>query len=174
MINPLNDLATDVVVNGQIVNIRPIAGDDIEIEKQFVESLSPESRYFRFLGGVSGITDETAKALCEIDFDKKMAFIAVIKNAASEQQVIGVSRYASDEFDHCESAVSVADDWQNHGLGTHLMKALIEFARHKGKELIYSIDPIDNTHMRMLARDLGMTAQRDPNDAKMIRYDLQI
>jgi GNAT superfamily N-acetyltransferase len=174
MIKSSDDLATDVVVNDQIVHIRPITGDDIEIEKRFVERLSPESRYFRFLGGVSGLSDKTAKAFCEIDFDKKMAFIAVIKNADGEQQEIGVARYASDQYDHCESAVTVADEWQNHGLGTFLMKALIEFARHKGKELIYSIDSVDNTHMRLLARDLGMTGQRDPEDAKNIRYELKI
>lgn len=172
MTENLDDLVSDVVINEQIVHIRPITSDDIEIEKSFVEHLSPESRYFRFLGGTRGLTDEAAKILCDVDFDKRMAFIAVIKSADGKEEVLGVSRYASDKFDHCESAVTVADEWQNHGLGQVLMKRLIDFARHKRKELIYSIDLTENTNMLMLARDLGMDSQRDPNDAKLMRHQL--
>jgi GNAT superfamily N-acetyltransferase len=169
-----NNLAYDVLVNDHVVHIRPITGEDRVIERRFVEGLSAESRYNRFLGGVSGLTDSAAKEFCEIDFDKKIAFIAVIKNAAGEQQEIGVARYTCDQFDHCESAIMLADEWQDHGLGTLLMKALIEFARHSGKELLYSIDDAGNTAMRMLARDLGMTEQRDVNDANILRFELVI
>ena len=172
MTENLSALVSDVVINEQIVRIRPITIDDIEIEQDFIDHLSPESRYFRFLGGTQGLTKEAAMVLCDVDFDKKMAFIAVIKNTDGKEKIIGVSRYASDQFDHCESAIAVADEWQNHGLGHVLMERLIELARHKRKELIYSIDLIENTKMRMLARDLGMQGQRDPNDAKLIRYQL--
>ena len=172
MTENLNDLVSDVVINEQIVHIRPITSDDIEIKKRFVEHLSPESRYFRFLGGTQDLTDDAARVLCDIDFDKRMAFIAVIKSADAKEEVIGVSRYASDKYDHCESAVTVADDWQNHGLGQVLMGRLIDFARHKRKERIYLIALTENTHMRMLARDLGMDSQREPEDAKLMRHEL--
>jgi GNAT superfamily N-acetyltransferase len=98
----------------------------------------------------------------------------VVASAAGEQYEIGVARYVSDEFDHCESAVAVAEGWQNHNLGTFLMKALIQFARHNDKESLYSIALSSNTHMRMLARDLGMSEQRDLDDAKNLRYELKI
>ncbi|MFT6005501.1 MAG: hypothetical protein ACI9SX_000467 [Pseudoalteromonas tetraodonis] len=52
------------------------------------------------------------------------------------------------------------------------MKALIEFARHHQKELIYSIGHVDDSHMHTLTRDSGMTAQRDPKDATSMRYEL--
>jgi acetyltransferase len=167
-----NNLAYDVLVNDHIVHIRPIAGDDRVIERRFLEGLSAESLYYRVLAGVSSLANKAAKEFCEIDFDKKMAFVAVIKNATGEQQEIGVARYACDQFDHCESTVMVADAWKDHGLDTLLMKALIEFARHSGKELLYSIDDAGNTPMRMLARGLGMTEQRDVDDANIIRFEL--
>lgn len=170
----LNELTRDVVVNDQIVHIRPISGADVETEKRFIENLSPQSRYFRFLGGVSSLPDAEVKEFCSIDFDKKMAFIALIKDPSGNEQEVGIARYASDEFDHLESAVTVSDDWQNHGLGQILMRILIDFARHKGKELIYSVDPIENTRMRALAMELGMNVQREPDDANMIRYELKL
>lgn len=164
-------LTSDVVINDQIVHIRPIHKADVDIEKQFVARLSPDSRHARFLGGVKGLSDEAADAFCDIDYDKKMAFIATLKKGGEEQE-IGVARYATDEYDHCEFAITVADEWQSSDLGQALAKELIDFARHKNKELIYSIDSTENTFMRLLARDIGLTGQRDPDDASLIRYEL--
>jgi len=170
----LTDLESDIKIKNQAIHIRPINSNDIEREKQFVEKLSPESRHFRFLDGMHQLTDKAASDLCDIDYDKKMAFIAVIKNPNNGEQEIGVSRYATDDKNECECAVTVADEWKNHGLGRILMNKLIDFARGKGKIVLYSIDLANNTHMHQLANDLGMNSQPDPDDATMVRYELTL
>ncbi len=170
----IDDLTTDTKINGVDIHIRPINPEDMIREKEFVERLSPESRHFRFLGGVQHLTDKAAKELCEIDFDKRMAFIALIKDASGNEQEIGVSRYATDNDGNCESAVTVADQWQNHGLGRLLMDKLINFAREKGKKNLYSLDFANNTHMHQLANDLGMKRFHDPDDGSLVHYQLAL
>lgn len=158
-----DSLTTDVVVNDQIVHLRPISGDDIDQERLFLETISAEGRYSTLLG-------DTA----DIDYDNKMAFIAVTKGANGKEEVIGVGRYATDEFDHCETVIRVAEDWYAPGLGQVLMNSLIDFARNKGKEFIYAVESTDNSPMLVIARDVGMDPQRDPENAGLIRYELTL
>jgi hypothetical protein len=40
-------------VAGEPVTIRPIRIDDLEMEKNFIRRLSPATKHYRFLGGVS-------------------------------------------------------------------------------------------------------------------------
>ena len=71
-------------------------------------------------------------------------------------------------------AVVVADDWQHRGLGTALVKHLIESAKINGVKSLYSVDFVDNMAMSVLAKELGMTAQRDPSDPRQVIYLLEL
>lgn len=161
-------------IDGQRVLIRPLNLDDAEIERDFIEGLSQQSKRYWFLGGVAHLSIEELIDLCNIDYESKMAFIATIENVGKEQE-IGVSRYAVNKSgDSYEFSVAVTDKWQNKGLGTLLMKCLIEYAREQGVERLYSIDIAENYHMQALAKDLGMKMETDPNDSKQVIYSLYL
>ena len=161
-------------IDGQPIIIRPVTLDDVGIERDFIENLSPLSKHYRFLGGIAHLTSEELLELCDTDYENKMAFVAIIQDKGNEKQ-IGVSRYAINQYgDSYEFSVAVSDQWQNKGLGTLLMKYLIDYARKQGVERLYSIDFTDNYKMRSLAKDLGMHAESDPNDSKQVIYSLYI
>lgn len=163
-----------VNIDGNDVIIRPLSDKDIHIERNFVDKLSAQTKHFRFLGGVNHLSDNQLKDFCNIDFDHRMAFIATIVTAGEEEE-IGVSRYAeSADGNGYEFAVTVADKWQLKGLGTLLMRHLIEFAKQHHVKRLYSIDFTNNTRMKQLASDLGMQAKRDPDDARQVIYSLQL
>lgn len=166
-------LSADVAINDHSVHIRPIQTEDLQRERAFVERLSPASRHFRFLGGVKQLSEKMLSSLCEINFDSRMAFIATVMKDGEEIE-IGASRYSQDTDGDYECAVTVADEWQHHGLGKVLMTQLAEFARSKGIKSIYSLDLASNSYMRMLARDLGMSVKRDPQDTTLVRYELDL
>ncbi len=169
-----NELATETTIAGELVKIRPISSDDLKIESDFVERLSPLSRHFRFLGGLKSLPEKELKALCDIDYENRMAFIATVMKDGEEKE-IAVARYVKDaDGNACESAVTVTDEWQNQGLGRMMMEKLIEFARSKGEKALYSIDLANNTYMRKLAEDLGMGVKRSPDDAKLFVYRLEL
>ena len=165
-IEPLND--------GSHVLIRPLRQEDRDREVEFIRNLSPESRHFRFLGAIKEIGPALLNQLMEVDFHEKMAFVALAHQDGKLIEV-GVSRYAATkESGQCECAVTVADAWQHRGLGTALMRHLIEAARQNGFKHMYSIDAAANVHVQALAHDLGFYSSRDPQDATQLVHSLQL
>ncbi|PWQ93808.1 GNAT family N-acetyltransferase [Leucothrix arctica] len=170
----MNILEKTIVIDGENIVIRPITLEDLQREKDFVTNLSSETRHFRFLGGIRELSDEMATRFCDIDYEDHMAFVAVINNESTDNkpQEVGVSRYEADDKGGCECALTVADEWQNKGLGRALMDTLIEFARSKNKKTIYSYEMRANTHMEHLANDLHMKKTYDDEDTTLVRYEL--
>ncbi len=161
-------------IAGETVTIRPIRMSDLDLERDFIRRLSPESKHFRFLGGVSELPPEELKRLCDVDGNHTMAFVATVRRSDRELE-IGVSRYAQNSgADVREIAITVADEWQHKGLGVQLMRPLIEAARTNGVRQLYSIDLASNSAMAGLARELGMSAVRDPDDSNQIIYSLAL
>ena len=161
-------------IAGETVTIRPIRMSDVDMERDFIRRLSPESKHFRFLGGVSELAPDELKRLCNVDGNHTMAFVATVRRSGQELE-IGVSRYAQNAAaDVREIAVAVSDEWQHKGLGVQLMRPLIEAARANGVRQLYSIDLADNSAMATLARELGMHSVRDPGDSNQIIYSLAL
>ena len=161
-------------IAGRTVTIRPIRLTDEAIEAEFVRRLSPQSKHFQFFGGVRELSPQAVKAFCTVDWHHSMAFIATLQEDGEETQ-IGVSRFAPNNRDDVrEMAVTVADDWQDKGLGMLLTEKLIAFAKDHGVKELYSVELADNWAMRDLARDLGMTAQHDTEDATQVIYSLSL
>lgn len=160
--------------DGTAVLIRPIADTDIEIERRFIERLSPTSRRFRFLGDVKKPSAQLLKQFTHLEHATEATFIAVVASGADLQE-IGVSRFsARTDGLGCECAVAVSDEWQGRGLGTILMQHLIGAARQHGIVIMYSIDAADNFAMRDLADHLGFTRIADPDDATQIIHTLDL
>lgn len=161
-------------VAGEAVTIRPIRIDDLEIEQDFIRRLSSEAKHFRFLGGVSELRPRELRRLCEVDGKNSMAFVATVLRNGREVE-IGVARYSPAAGSNTrEIAVTVSDEWQHRGLGTTLVRHLIETAKLNGVTHLYSMDLTDNGAMAALAKDLGMSSMRDPSDPHQVIYSLTL
>jgi len=160
--------------DGTTVLIRPICDDDVELERRFIEELSPQSRRFRFLGEMKSASPELLTQFTHLDHATEAAFVALIADRADKRE-IGVSRYsARTDGLSCECAVAVSDEWHNRGLATLLMQHLIDTARQRGVECMYSMDSVDNQPMRDLAEHLGFQRKQDPNDATQVIHTLNL
>jgi len=160
--------------DGTTVLIRPISADDVELERRFIERLSPQSRRFRFLGEIKSPSPSLLKQLTQLDPTRDAAFVALIADGADKLE-IGVARFnARPDGLTCEFAVTVSDEWRNQGLATILMRHLIDVARQRGIECMYSMDAWDNDAMRELAEHLGFTRKPDPNDGTQVLYTLDL
>lgn len=103
-----------------------------------------------------------------------MAFVATVHQGGREVE-IGVARYSPAAGANTrEMAVTVSDEWQHRGLGTNLVKHLIETAKLNGVKHLYSMDLADNSAMAALAKDLGMASMRDPSDPRQVIYSLTL
>jgi GNAT superfamily N-acetyltransferase len=166
--------AQEKLRDGTTVLIRPIHGEDVELERRFIKSLSPESRRFRFLGQLNEPGLEMLKRFTHPDPACDVAFIALIADGP-EKREIGVARYSANaDGSACECAVAVSDEWHNKGLATLLMGHLIKIARERGVGRMYSIDAADNAAMRDLATHMGFERSVDPDDAAQVIHTLNL
>ena len=162
------------MIDGERVTIRPIRITDTDMEADFIRRLSPQTKHYRFFGGVRELSPAQVSRLCDVDGTHSMAFVATIRRDGRETE-IGVSRYApNSRSDVREIAVTVADEWQHKGLGAKLMEQLIQSARSNGVKRLYSIELSDNAAMRALAADLKMNVEPDPDDPHQIIYSLHL
>jgi GNAT superfamily N-acetyltransferase len=160
--------------DGTTVLIRPIQAGDEALEREFIERLSPQSRRYRFLGTIKTPSPEWLRKLTHPELLRGVAFVALIAEG-SQTREIGVCRYsASPDGLRCECAVAVSDEWQGKGLATILMHRLIDTARARGIERMYSIDANDNQGMRELAEHLGFGRRVDPEDPTLVIHTLDL
>lgn len=156
------------------VLIRPITPQDRDAERAFIEGLSPQSRRYRFLGQLRCPSERLIEQLTDIDYVHEVAFVAVSPQD-SQEKIVGVSRYSTDQDGlNCECAVTVSDEWQRKGLGTLLMKHLMEVARARGIRRMTSIDSAENLQMKDLAKHLGFHTRVDPDDASQVLHELDL
>jgi acetyltransferase len=146
--------------NGIAYGIRPIRRTDAALERAFFASLSPQSRYLRFMHCMNEPSDEFIARLVNVDYQNTMALVAVVGTGDAER-FVGVARYAVDENRRdCEFAVAVSDDWQCRGIGTTLAPLLFEYAAEAGFESIYGTVLADNRRMLELMEWLGLTIEK--------------
>jgi GNAT superfamily N-acetyltransferase len=160
--------------DGTTVLIRPIHPADTELERHFIEALSPASRRLRFLGEIAVPSPQLLAQLTHPDAQRDAAFVALIAEGAVKRE-IGVARFSAEPDGRtCECAVTVSEDWRNRGLATVLMQHLIEVARRRGIESMYSTDAAENPAMHELATHLGFTCRRDPENATQVLHTLDL
>lgn len=153
------------LADGTEIVIRPIRPEDAEIEQRFVRSLSPRSRYFRFMQSLRELTPEMLIRFTQIDYDRELAFIAVVDGQGEETEV-GVARYTMNpDGVSCEFALVVADAWQRRGIGSRLMHALLAAARERGFQTMEGEVLADNRDMLALVQNLGFSVRTSTDDS---------
>jgi RimJ/RimL family protein N-acetyltransferase len=168
---PAADEDRVVVRDGSAVVIRPlVSGDEATIAAWF-EGLGPETRYARFLAGVSTLTDRTRSELARVDHRDREALTAV----AADGAVVGIARYARlPEPGTAEVAVAVADRWRGRGIAGLLLRRIAARARTQGIYCLTAVCLRSNTAILRLLSRLGpmTTAASDPGVVE-VRIDLR-
>lgn len=156
-----------------LVTLRPIRPEDAEIERAFVQGLSAESRYFRFMGALRELTPQMLARFTQIDYDREMAFIATVGEESETE--IAVCRYVTNpDGDSCEFAIVIADEWQRRGLGRRMMGALVDVARSRGLREMMGHILAHNRGMIALCEELGFSVADSSGDPGVKRVVLTL
>ncbi|MGE8225136.1 MAG: N-acetyltransferase family protein [Stenotrophomonas sp.] len=159
---------TDHLTDGTTLYIRPINPNDAESDQHFIEALSPESRRFRFLAQIAHPSDKMVEQLTSLNPNIAIALVGSVLTEGAKE-LIAVARYSVGPGPaECECAVSVMDKWQRHGAGTILMRRLMEIARVRGMESMWSLDYAANASMSAFAGSLGFKRTVDAADASQV------
>ena len=167
---PASDLPfTHHLVNGIPVTLRPMRTADAALEKGFVERLSNESRYERFMVTLRELPESKLEYLTAVDQIRHVALVATVVQDG-EEAMVGVARYCVDPTGtSCEFAVAVDDQWKGSGLAGRLMHELINVARARGLAAMEGSVLAINGRMLKFMRQLGFRQERDPADPHTVR-----
>lgn len=145
------------------VTIRPIRPEDEPLIVQFHKDLSQETvrqRYLKVLHYDQLVAHERLLRICFIDYDREIAL--VVEREGKPKEILGVGRLTkiigtNDAF----FALIVKDAWQNQGIGTELLKRLLEIAKEENIQSVHAQMLKENTQMQKICEELGFTVAFD-------------
>lgn len=135
---------------GRSVRIRPIRPDDEPRLVDLYERLSRDSAYQRFFTLMRHLPSDWYHFFANVDYVRRLALVAERETVAGVQ-LIGVGRYEpSSEPATAELAFVVEDGWQERGLGTILLEAILDAGAARGIERFRADVLADNYRMLRL------------------------
>jgi acetyltransferase len=159
--------------SGMRVVIRPIRPEDEGLMARFHETLSDRSvylRYFHIETLSARVAHERLMQKCFIDYDREMALVADFHNLQSgEHEIVAVGRITKNPLDRDgEIGILVSDHCQGQGLGTELVRRLIEVARNQKLEHIVAEILPENQGMQALASHFGFRIEPSNDPSTLI------
>jgi len=145
--------------------IRPVRRDDAINLQHFIRNLSAASRYARFMMAMRELPDYMLDRFIHPLPETEAVLVAT----SPFGRITGFGQYVSDGGNGCEVALVVGDVWQRQGLGTHLLRAVLNVARDNGFMHFHSQVLADNYPMRALARKLGCETRINAEAAFLVQ-----
>lgn len=144
--------------DGRKLIYRRTRRDDEEALYRMFTTLSQESLYMRFIGYCRPARDEI-RAILEKEVTQETGLVAT--PVGNQDEIVAQARcILLDPPTHAELAIVVHDDWQNQGLGTALLQAIVRHAIQTGVERIVGVVGLSNDRMIHVFDKLGF-ATRD-------------
>ena len=133
----------------------------------FHRTLSEESIYFRYFHMMrlsARIAHERLIRICFTDYDREMALVVDWRDPISgEHTPLAVGRLSRLHCrDEAEFALLVSDRYQRQGVGTPLLRLLLEIGRDEGLERISAEILHENQAMQRICMALGFTLRETP------------
>ena len=169
----LEDTVTDQ--SGRTYMIRPILPEDEPQVQALISRLSSRAIRLRFFSPLKTLTHMDAARLTQIDYDREMALVLTEPGAAGKMPIFAVVRLISDpNNEHGEYAVVVQDDLAGKGLGTLLMRRIIDYAKTRGLGEIMGHVLSENRTMLKLCEELGFSIERQSGEASEMLVRLRL
>lgn len=153
--------------DGTPVTIRPIRPEDEPLMVKFHHTLSERSVYLRYFTAQKldqRVAHARLSRICFVDYDREMALVVERRDPGTgTKEIIGVGRLSQQHSaNEAEFALTISDQWQHHGLGTELLRLLVQVGRDEKLERITATMLADNLDMQRVAQKVGFTVRHEP------------
>ena len=163
------------VGSGRTLLLRPIMPEDESSLQAGFTKLTPEEVRLRFFTPMKTLSHVNAARLTQIDYDREMALILTDPGIPGTTEIYGVVRIITDpNNERAEYAIIVRHNMTGLGLGTHLMRRIIDYARSRCIGEIYGDVLRENKTMLKLCKVLGFTKSNVSEDRNMVRVSLKL
>lgn len=118
--------------DGSGITLRLAKPEDAVAVEGFVNNVSEESRYFRFMAGVKYVPKSVIDGMC-VNNPSEMASLLAILGSNLHGKVIGIGNYVSLAVRNAaEVSFLVSDEYHGKGIGTLLLERLAGIAAANG------------------------------------------
>jgi len=160
------------MIDGREAMIRPIRAEDEPAAVRFHESPSERTvhlRYFFPMKLSRRIEHERLSRICFVDYDREITLVAEpAVPQPGEPQIVAAARLIENPgTPDAEFAIIVADAFQRLGLGTELLKRLVEIAPKEDIKRIVGSILHDNAGLLRVAERLGFELHGSPEGGAM-------
>jgi acetyltransferase len=165
---PIQYVTSAQLANKTPVVIRPIRPEDEPLMVKFHETLSEESVYHRYFSALKlsqRVAHERLTRICFNDYDREIALVAEYTDAKTgRREILGVGRLSKVHgANEAEFALLVSDRWQKQGLGTELLRRLVQIARDEKLTRLTADIMADNHAMQHISRKVGFKLEHHPD-----------
>ncbi len=166
---PLQYVSPFQLKDGSEVLIRPIRGEDEPAMVRFHETLSDRTvyqRYLQLLKLSQRVAHDRLTRICFIDYDREIALVAERKHPETgESEIVAVGRLQKlHGTDDAEFAIVISDTFQSKGLGSELLRRLMQVARDEKVGRIIADILAENTRMQKTCEKFGFKLNRRIGD----------
>ena len=151
--------------DGGFFTVRPIRPEDEPLMVRFHQELSERSVYMRYFHMVSlgqRIAHERLTRICFIDYDREMALVADYGSPADgRHEIAGVARLSKLQGSRkAEFALVLSDRFQHRGLGSAMLRHLVDVARAEGLTRVGAEILAENVEMQRVCGKAGFRLER--------------
>lgn len=161
--------------DGRVLVLREIYAGDVAALQRGFASLSPEEVRMRFLHPMTELPEEFATQLCDLDPASSIALVLVDPPGTPEREIRAVARaYIDPTTLSAEFALVVQRQFTGQGIGTRLMKHLIDACRARGAVEIWGDVLLENGAMLALCLELGFVRHAMFHDPGMVQLRMPL
>jgi acyl-CoA hydrolase/RimJ/RimL family protein N-acetyltransferase len=147
------------LAGGPRLFLRPIRPTDEAMLKELFYSHSPQTIFQRYFTALRWLPHERVQRLVTVDYREAMAIVAVERDGERER-ILAVGRYYREAGGtEAEVAFTVHDEWQGRGLGTLLLRHLVDIGRAEGLTAFTAYVLPDNRAMLAVFRRVSKHLQ---------------
>jgi acetyltransferase len=164
--------------DGTPVLIRPIRAEDEPTVRAFHETLSDRSVYFRYLHPLKlsqRVSHERLTRICFLDYDREMALVVVKEDPdTGVEQILGIGRLTKIRgTNEAEFALLISDAMQGQGIGSELLRRIIQIGRDfKLEQIVGDMHP-ENMAVQHVAKKLGFKTKYSIED-QLVKATLEL
>jgi len=156
-IYPWREHSVEKLEGGIDIIVRPVRMSDEEALQDLFYSLSNESARLRFMAHKKAYPHEEMQQLVDADYVETLALVACDPRTV---EIVGVARYDMDPGTRFgDIAFAVRDEWQRRGIGSVLMRRMLDAARASGLRGFSADVLAGNRGMLMVFQQSGLTVQ---------------
>ncbi len=162
------------LANGRDVLVRPIRPEDAVPLRAGFSLLQPDEVRQRFLYPMKEMSAEQADRLTRPNTRREFALVVAEPLPPGEALIGAVARISVDDDGHAgEFAILVSHYINGMGLGRHLMRRLVRWAKGRKLDRLYGQVLESNQPMQALAKSLDF--RREPGDSPgLVRMVLDV